>query len=108
MKTSTLVIVLLMSSTALAAVDYSANARIDRVLSFSAYGGGDVVFQINTPTSSCYGYWLPKSDPGFEGALSTILAAYQANTIVKVAGHDDQKWPGSSNFYCKLYYIELT
>ena len=100
-------LVLLASTQANSALEYASPSKITRVITFNAYGGGDIVFQIQYPASNCAGYWIAKSDPGFDGSLSTLLAAYHASTTVKVVGHDDQKWPGSGSFYCKLYSIEL-
>lgn len=94
------------ASLAEAAQEASSVTTISRFISYNQYGGGDVVFRIANPTSSCFGYWINKEDVGFNANLSLILAAYQAKTKVKLNGYTDQKWPGSSNFWCKLYAIE--
>lgn len=54
--------------------DNSSYSTIDFVQSYSEYGGGDVVFKIKNPTSACPdGYWLRKTDPGFQANLSMVI-----------------------------------
>lgn len=81
---------------------------IKTIVSFSEYGGGDVVLKtVNTEPSCANGYWLKKSDPGFEVNMSILLSAYHAKSSVILRGHDNQIWGGSSGTYCHLYSIEL-
>ncbi|MEC4726876.1 hypothetical protein HWQ46_15090 [Shewanella sp. D64] len=91
-----------------AAIESTGQTSIKRLISYNQYGGGDVVFTVNDPSSVCYGYWLNKSDAGFDANLSMVLAAYHSKAKVRIYGHDDQKWNGSGNFWCKLYAIEHT
>lgn len=88
------------------ALEASPVSTITRFISYSQIGNGDVVFRIKNPTVGCFGYWMNKADPGFEANLSMALAAFHSKTSVKIQGHEDQKWGGSGNFWCKLYAIE--
>lgn len=106
MKTIILLLVLIVSTNVVEAAEASQLTTISRFISYNQYGGGDVVFRIENPTSNCFGYWISKDDLGFNANLSTILAAYQAKTKVKIYGHTDKKWSGSGDFWCKLYAIE--
>jgi len=106
LKKIILLIVLLFGTSQIEAAESSQVTTISKLISYNQYGGGDVIFRIANPTNSCFGYWISKSDLGFNANLSTILAAYQAKTKVKIHGHTGQKWPGSNNFWCKLYAIE--
>lgn len=81
---------------------------IKRLISYNQYGDGDVIFTVNNPSSNCYGYWITKSDAGFDANFSVILAAYHAKATVKVYGLNHIKWSGSGNFWCKIYAIENT
>ncbi|MBW8184275.1 hypothetical protein K0625_11360 [Shewanella sp. NR704-98] len=98
--------IFLVSSNSYAATESTSKTTINRLISYNQYGGGDVIFTVNNPTSGCYGYWIAKSDAGFEANLSMILAAYHSKAEVRVNGLNDQRWNGSSNFWCKLYAIE--
>ncbi|MBA6233650.1 MULTISPECIES: hypothetical protein [unclassified Colwellia] len=106
MKKFILGIVLLLGINHVEAAEASQVTTISRFISYNQFGGGDVVFRIANPTSSCFGYWISKDDAGFNANLSLILAAYQAKTKIKAYGHTDKKWAGSGNFWCKLYAIE--
>jgi hypothetical protein len=106
MKKVILLIILLLGTNVVEAAEASQSTSITRFISYNKFGGGDVVFRIANPTANCFGYWISKGDAGFSTNLSLILAAYQTKTKVKVTGLTDQKWPGSSSFWCKLYAIE--
>jgi hypothetical protein len=106
MKKFILLIALLLGANLVEAAEGSQSTTIKRFISYNQFGGGDVVFRIANPTANCFGYWINKDDAGFNANLSLILAAYQTKTKVKVTGLTDQKWPGSGNFWCKLYAIE--
>jgi hypothetical protein len=74
--------------------------------SYNSFGGGDFIFQVANPTSSCTnGYWLTKSDPGFNANVATIIGAYHAKSPVRVSGQPDKIWPGSGGRFCKLWGI---
>ncbi len=91
-----------------AATEPTGQTTINRIVTYNQHGEGDVVFTVNNPSSSCYGYWITKSDAGFDANLSMILAAYHAKASVRVYGLNHIKWSGSENFWCKLYAIEHT
>jgi hypothetical protein len=94
------------ASSAQAVEDTSVQSTITLVDSYNQWGGGDVIFRIANPTSSCRdGYWLTKSDAGFNANLAMILSAYHAKTPVRITGLTDQIWTGSGGVYCKLYDI---
>ncbi|QUJ69864.1 hypothetical protein KDD30_16970 (plasmid) [Photobacterium sp. GJ3] len=75
--------------------------------SYSEYGGGDVYFTLTEPeTTACpNGYWLRKTDPGFEANLSMAIAAYHAKSSIEAYGLSDEIWSGSNGKYCRLYAI---
>ncbi|NOU52139.1 hypothetical protein HG263_16540 [Pseudoalteromonas sp. JBTF-M23] len=84
----------------------SSSTEIVALASYNQYGGGDVIFKLKDPIEQCTGYFLSKSDDGFNANVSMIIAAYQAKTKVKVWGIPEQKWAGSSSgYYCKLYVV---
>jgi hypothetical protein len=84
-------------------------SNISAVYSYNQYGNGDVVFKINNPVPDCIdGYWLTKTDAGFQANMATILLAFQANTSILVHGAPTQLWSGSTGKYCKLYAIWLS
>ncbi|GAB6263551.1 hypothetical protein [Photobacterium sp. R1] len=84
----------------------SSVTTIKEMHSYSEVGGGDVVFKLASPESSCPGgYWLRKTDPGFQANLSMVIAAYQAKTSVVSYGLPDEIWSGSEGKYCRLYAI---
>jgi hypothetical protein len=88
------------------AAEGSPITNIAEIYSYSEYGGGDVVFSLKNPSANCdKGYWLKKSDPGFNANLSMLIAAYHAKTNVIVYGHINEIWDGSTGKYCHLYAI---
>ena len=80
---------------------------LSRFISYNQYGNGDVAFKVKHPSPSCFGYWMTKSDPGFDANLAVLLAAYHSQSKLIVYGliSPDEKWAGSSNNWCKLYSI---
>jgi hypothetical protein len=100
-------VVLVAASTAYAYVS-TGTTRVTRIGVYAEYGGGDVVFSVANPLPGCEGgFWLKKSDPGFQTTLSTLLSAYHARATVKVYALTDQIWPGSAAPHCRLYAFEL-
>ena len=82
--------------------------KIISVDSYNQYGDGDVLLRVENPVPECSdGYWLTKSDPGFQANLSLILSGYQAKNPTIVYGLPGQLWTGSSGKYCKLYSLVL-
>jgi hypothetical protein len=90
------------------ATEPSPTAKVSKLMSYAEYGGGDLVFVLETNGSICKsGYYLKKTDPGFEAGLSMLLSAYHAKTPIRVDGHTDQRWAGSSGYFCHVYDIGL-
>jgi hypothetical protein len=84
----------------------SALTKINTVYGYSEFGGGDVYFKLDENSANCSGgYWMRKSDPGFNTTLSMVLAAYQAKTQLVVYGLIDESWAGTSVKTCRLYSI---
>ena len=77
------------------------------VISYAAFGGGDIVFQLTTNSlSECGGgFWLRATDPGFKNNLAILLAQAQAGGAVTVAADDSQIWTGSSTPFCLVYCL---
>ncbi|KNC66865.1 hypothetical protein [Pseudoalteromonas ardens] len=111
MKTWTTLLLTLLatfSTLTFASVKGSTKTTVTTLITYSQYGQGDIVFKLAAPEESCAdGYWMKKSDPGFDANLSALLSAYHAKSKVIARGHDDQIWAGSSGRYCLLYSIEL-
>ncbi len=107
MRVIFLAVVMLFSQIAVGEIEYSDATKINRFLTFNSYGDGDVVFRVESPTSGCYGYWITKTDKGYDANLSSILSAYHAKTTIKASGYNDQLWQGSSSAWCKLYAVEF-
>ncbi len=67
-----------------------------------------VIFKVANPITECIdGYWLAKSDVGFQSNFSMVLAAYAAKTPVTVDAYIDKPWPGSAAKFCKLNSLEF-
>ncbi|WP_303455175.1 hypothetical protein [Photobacterium sp. 2_MG-2023] len=87
----------------------SSVSTIKTIHSYSEFGGGDVYLKLAEPeTTSCpSGYWLRKTDPGFDANLSMAIAAFHAKSRVIAYGLPDEMWPGSpTGKYCHLYAIQ--
>ena len=83
-------------------------SKVNRILSYTEYGQGDVIIKLESNGQQCeHGYWLRPSDPGFQANLSTILSAYHAQSNVILKGEPSNLWPGSSGSYCHIYQIDL-
>ena len=82
--------------------------KITKTYSFSDYGTGDVVFQMNAIGVGCEsGFWLRTTDPGFKNNLSVLIAAHLGGRTVYVQGYNDSIWNGSSGKTCRLYVISI-
>ena len=82
--------------------------KINRIVSYTNHGNGDVIFTVKSPISACTGYWLSKDDSGFNANLSMIIAAFQSQSNLIISGDSDeeQKWTGSTSSYCKLESVD--
>jgi hypothetical protein len=95
---------LLVTSTASAAIvgNYTP-MRITEVFTYTSYGGGDVTFRTDVTVVGCEGgFWLRPTDPGFKTSYAAVLTAFSTRLAVRVWGHDDQLWSGSSARTCRL------
>ena len=78
---------------------------VSSVWSYSSTG--DVTFKVANPIPECIdGYWIAKTDVGFQVNFSMILAASAAKSSVVVDAYTDKLWPGSGGKYCKLNSLE--
>ena len=97
----------LVSSLANAAL-VSVTGKVTSTYSYSDFGTGDVVFQMNSIGVGCEaGFWLRPTDPGFKSNLSFLLAAQLSGRTVAILGYNDSIWGGSSGKFCRLYQITI-
>ena len=107
LKYVNLILLLSVSSFVHAAL-VTVSGKIAVTYSFSDYGAGDVVFQMNATGVGCEnGFWLRPTDPGFKSNLSVLLAAHLSGRNVSVQGYNDSIWTGSAGKYCRLYSISI-
>ncbi|XOV77599.1 MAG: hypothetical protein ACFHVJ_11630 [Aestuariibacter sp.] len=76
---------------------------------YTEYGNGDVGFLTQEKGTICYGYWISGDAPGLNQAYSTLLSAYHSDSPVQlnVSPAESEKWPASSNHYCKVIRLAL-
>jgi hypothetical protein len=101
---------ILLLASGLSQAGITTTSGITRVTGVSSYtqNNGDVIFRIESPIAACDGgYWLSKSDAGFNANLAMVMSAYNAKSPIQVYGLSDQIWNGSASKFCKLYVIEL-
>ncbi len=111
MKIQSLVFVALsiISSVALGA-SQTVSGKISALTSYTTYGNGDVLFEMEQLPASCNGgFWLKKDDPGFSSNLSIVLSAFHAGATIKAAGYDTELWPAASSAnYCRVTWMTLS
>jgi hypothetical protein len=79
---------------------------VTAVYTYTDYGGGDVIVTVqNAPAACQHGFWIRMSDPGAKTVFAEVLAAYHAQTPLRMGGYDDQLWPGSTGKHCRLYFV---
>lgn len=107
--TTVMLYIFLLFTSQVIANETSPKSTIERFVSYSNYGNGDVFISLENNGSICnYGYYLNKENQGFEANYSMLLSAYHANSSVKLIGLDtEEKWQGSSATVCQLYSVEL-
>lgn len=78
-------------------------------MGYVTFGEGDILIIVDTPMIGCdSGYWMRKTDPGYESLLSIQLSAFHAKSTVRIHGHDDQLWNGDAGSkYCKLNWVRI-
>jgi hypothetical protein len=85
------------------AAQVSSNATIVRMVSYSNFGGGDVVvFVSSTPATCSAGYWVSPSQPGYKTIVAHLMSAKATGETLIFWGDDAQRWPGSSGDYCRI------
>ena len=84
----------------------SPSSSIQKLISYSEYGGGDVVVVLEENGTTCTnGYFLKKTDSGFDANLAMLLSAYHAKSPLRLDAHTSDKWDGSTGYYCHVYSI---
>ncbi|MFA0813623.1 hypothetical protein [Microbulbifer epialgicus] len=103
-----LAILLLTGALPTQAAIVSAVGKIQEIIAYDSFGGGDVLIKFPTQVSNCLAgvYIPPKSEGGEERILSIALSAYMAGKDVRFQIYETAVWPGAAN-YCKLKTIEL-
>ena len=97
---------ILFSNVTLSAFETSGLNNVTQIISFSEYGEGDVTVKLTTNTAGCiHGYWLKKTDPGFQTNFNMILASYQTKSKIRISAHTNQLWSGSGGKFCHVYYV---
>ena len=72
----------------------------------ATYSNGDIIVRTDADSGECaHGFWLSNNEPGYTSVLSNALGALRSNSLVKIQGDADQRWPGSGGKYCKLIVI---
>lgn len=103
-----IVSILLLTSGLANAALVTVSGKVAVTYSFSDYGTGDVVFQMNATGVGCEnGFWLRPTDAGFKSNLSVLIAAHLSGRNVSVQGYNDSIWSGSGGKYCRLYSISI-
>tara|TARA_R110002072_G_scaffold33030_9_gene100262 strand:+ start:9352 stop:9687 length:336 start_codon:yes stop_codon:yes gene_type:complete len=101
------VILMVVLSTSVFALD-SSSGKIDRMISYSKFGNGDVFVSLSNNGAICtYGYFINKDSAGYQSSLSLLVAAYHSNIDVKIMAYDSVKWSGNTaNTVCEIYSVE--
>ncbi|MDX3775821.1 hypothetical protein QE250_17055 [Chromatiaceae bacterium AAb-1] len=91
-----------------AELEISAPAKVIRIVGYSERNNGDVVVEMDKNSSFCSaGYWLRRTDPGFDTNLSLLLSAYHAKNNVILRGEKTIIWKGSAKVFCYLDSVEF-
>ncbi len=71
---------------------------------YTGYDGGDFVFSTSATATGCGSGWcISSADPGYKGAVSTVLNAQARGNFVVVYGNNTELWAGSpSGQYCHV------
>lgn len=87
-------------------VEAAPKGHIERLIAYSRVGNGDVFVSMASNGEICSsGYFIDKSSAGYNGILSMLMAAYQANLPIVVYGYKDTHWSGSASTVCELYNV---
>jgi hypothetical protein len=79
---------------------------VTELISYTNDASGAITFRVSPFVAGCEGgFWLSPADLGFKANLAVILLATQTKSAIRVWGHNDQIWAGSSSPTCKLYAV---
>jgi hypothetical protein len=78
------------------------SVRVTKFHTYTDYGNGDVVFNVDATFAGCDGFWLSPADPGFKQAYAALMMVKAAGMSVVVFAYDTQLWPGSGDKYCRV------
>lgn len=110
MKIWLLAFLLLCPATVVAATQVSPKAYVKKIIAYSEQNG-DVLVQLTRNGSQCSsGYWLRRTDPGFQANYEILLWAFQSgfNSVV-IEGSSLRIWPEASlGVYCHAYSVRLS
>lgn len=111
MKKLLSVLVLLYPLAVVAVTQESPKTSVKKIVSYSERGRGDVVVQLTKNGSQCSsGYWLRKTDPGFQANYEMLLWAFQEGlSSVVIEGNSLRLWSGASmGVYCHIANVQLS
>ena len=84
----------------------AASGKVVGMLSYANFGGGDFTFKLASQPAGCSGgFWLSKSQPGFQASVAFILKAHTTGEQVLVGADNAQLWTGSGDQWCKVDYV---
>lgn len=90
------------------AYEVSSVAKVSRIVTSTNVGDGDVYFSLTTNGAICtYGYFITKSQKGFDASFSLLLSAYHAQTTLKVNAIETSRWANSGSPVCEAYSLEI-
>ncbi|WP_072682467.1 hypothetical protein [Arcobacter sp. LA11] len=88
-----------------ASVIPSGKTKVIQIYSFPTNEA--VLFKIENPIDECTGYFITKSDIGFDANLSMVLSAYHSKNKLVIHGVPEILFSGSSAKYCKASAIHF-
>jgi hypothetical protein len=93
-----------------AVVSPAAAVTVTVSYAYTTYDGGDFVFSTSAAATGCgSGWYISSADPGYKGAVSTVLTAQAGGNFVLVYGDNAQLWSGSpSGQYCHVQAVGIT
>jgi hypothetical protein len=92
---------LALSSAASAQTVASMATRLDRVQTYTEFDNGVVLFRPTQAQTGCEGgYFIRRTDVGFDTTFTALMAALRDRTAVIVYAELAVLWPHSSAKYC--------
>ena len=92
----------MLQGAAFAGIVSTSHITINRIDTYSAYGGGDVIIYGATGVSGCNdGLWMKKTDPGFQANMAIVMTAFLYDkTLIAYINNDgivnSGLWSGGS------------